>query len=42
MHCPIRNDTLAMDDDLGITWKETDVAHFLEKNHANHEISQSE
>jgi hypothetical protein len=29
-----------MDDDLGITWKETDVAHSLDKNHANHEISQ--
>jgi hypothetical protein len=33
---------LAMDDDLGITWKETDVVYFLEKNHANHEIFQSE
>jgi hypothetical protein len=32
---------LAMDDNLGISWKETDVAHFLEKNHASHEKSQN-
>lgn len=37
MKCPVIADLLAMHDDLGIKWKETDVTHFLKKNHENRE-----